>query len=129
MVFCAALGARCGVLSHRPRPWQLTVSLRSDTAIACGRREPDLSQWSETLFAEQRRLWPVWLAVAFGTGVVCYFALPVEPPIWIGAAALAAVVPACWLLRGRDLAFAAGILVAATASGFLAGQIRTVPSS
>ena len=117
--------ARCGVLSHRPRPWQLTVSLRSDTAIACSRREVDLSQWTETLFAEQRRLWPVWLAAAFGIGVACYFALPVEPPIWVGIAALASVVPACWLLRARDLLLAAGILLAAVAAGFLAGQVRT----
>jgi competence protein ComEC len=77
------------------------------------------------LFVEQRRLWPVWLAVALGTGVACYFALPIEPPIWVGAVALAAVVPACWLLRGRDLPFAAGILLAAVAAGFLAGQLRT----
>src|SRR5687767_15925416 len=80
MVFCAAAGGRCGVLSHRLLPLQLTVSLQSDTAIACGRRDPDLSELTETLFVEQRRLWPVWLAVAFGIGVACYFALPVEPP-------------------------------------------------
>jgi competence protein ComEC len=85
----------------------------------------DLSQWTETLFVEQRRLWPVWLAVAFGIGVACYFALPVEPPIWAGIAALAAVVPACWLLRGRDPLLAAGILLAAMAAGFLVGQVRT----
>ena len=80
---------------------------------------------TETLFVEQRRLWPVWLAVAFGTGVACYFALPIEPPIWVGIVALAVVVPACWLLRGRDALLAAGILLAAVAAGFLAGQIRT----
>jgi competence protein ComEC len=85
----------------------------------------DLSEWTETLFVEQRRLWPVWLAVAFGIGVACYFALPVEPPIWAGIAALAAVVPACWLLRGRDPLLAAGILLAAMAAGFLVGQVRT----
>lgn len=73
----------------------------------------------------QRRLWPVWLAVALGTGVACYFAMPVEPPIWAGAVALAVVVAVCWLLRGRDLPFAAGILLAAAAAGFLAGAVRT----
>ena len=107
------------------RAWQLTVSLQSDTAIASGRRDPDLSDWTETFFVEQRRLWPVWLAVAFGTGVACYFALPVEPPVWVGAVALAVVVPGCWLLRGRDLPLTVGILLAAVAAGFLAGQIRT----
>ena len=93
--------------------------------MACSRREPALNAWTETLFVEQRRLWPVWLAVAFGTGVACYFALPVEPPLWVGIAALAVVVPVCWLLRGRDLSLAAGILLAAVAAGFLAGQVRT----
>ena len=80
---------------------------------------------TETLFVEQRRLWPVWLAVAFGTGAACYFVLPVEPPIWAGIAALVVVVPACWLLRRRDVLLAVGILLAAVAAGFLAGQIRT----
>jgi competence protein ComEC len=63
--------------------------------------------------------------VAFGAGVACYFALPVEPPLWAGALALAGVVPACWLARRRDLALAGGILLAAAACGFLAGQVRT----
>ena len=71
----------------------------------------DLSQWTETLFVEQRRLWPVWLAVAFGTGVACYFALPIEPPIWAGIAGLAvggvgegggAVVEGRFIAFGKD---------------------------
>ena len=36
----------------------------------------DLSPWTERLFVEQRRLWPVWLAAALGTGAALYFALP-----------------------------------------------------
>ena len=64
--------------------------------------------------------------MAFGSGVACYFALPVEPPVWIGAAALASVVAACWLLRGRDLLLAGAVLLAAAAAGFLAGQVRTM---
>jgi competence protein ComEC len=63
--------------------------------------------------------------VAFGSGVACYFALPVEPPLWMGAAALAGVVPVCWMVRKRDLGLAGGILLAAAACGFLAGQVRT----
>jgi competence protein ComEC len=86
---------------------------------------PRLSQWIENLFADQRRLWPVWLAVAFGTGVASYFALPVEPPIWIGAGALATGIVACLWLRGHDAVLAACILLAAVAAGFLAGQVRT----
>ncbi len=86
---------------------------------------PSLSRWIESLFLEQRRLWPVWLAVAFGAGVACYFALSLEPPLWTGPLALAAGVMACWLLRGRDAVFAIGILLAAMAAGFAAAQLRT----
>jgi competence protein ComEC len=74
---------------------------------------------------EQRRLWPVWLAAAFGTGVAIYFALPIEPPIWTGLLALAVGAVVCWLARGRDPVLAACILLTAAASGFLAGQCRT----
>jgi competence protein ComEC len=75
---------------------------------------------------EQRRLWPVWLAVALGTGVACYFALPAEPPLWIGLLALPVAAAVCWLLRKRgDLFIAICILLAAAAAGFLAGQLRT----
>lgn len=89
------------------------------------RRGPKLGQWIEALFVNQRRLWPVWLAIAFGMGVAAYFALPLEPPLWIGAVACAIGVTACWLLRGRDPALAACVLLTATAAGFLAGEVRT----
>jgi len=77
------------------------------------------------LFVEQRRLWPVWLAIAFGAGVAAYFALPVELPIWFGAATLAIGFGCCWLARGLDPALGACILLSAAAAGFLAGEVRT----
>jgi competence protein ComEC len=77
------------------------------------------------MFVEQRRLWPVWLAIAFGAGVAAYFALPVEPPIWFGAATLAIGFGCCWLARGLDPALGACILLSAAAAGFLAGEVRT----
>ncbi len=77
------------------------------------------------MFADQRRFWPVWLAVAFGTGIAIYFALPVEPALWIGLMALPLAVAAAWLARQRDPTLAGCILLAAVAGGFLAGQLRT----
>ena len=79
----------------------------------------------EAAFADQRRLWPVWLAVAFGTGVAVYFALPVEPAGWIGGAGVAGAVVAGVLLRRRDLALAGCILLGLLAAGFAAAQVRT----
>lgn len=77
------------------------------------------------MFADQRRFWPVWLAVAFGTGVAIYFALPVEPALWIGAGALSIAVAAAWLARRHGVTLAGCILLAAIAGGFLAAQLRT----
>ena len=79
----------------------------------------------EAAFADQRRLWPVWLAVAFGTGVAVYFVLPVEPGWWVGGAGVVAAVAGGLLFRRRDLALAGFILVALTAAGFAAAQLRT----
>jgi competence protein ComEC len=77
------------------------------------------------LFVEQRRLWPVWLAIAFGAGIAAYFALPIEPPIWIGAVAAASGLACCWLVRRLDPALGASILLSAAAAGFLASEVRT----
>ncbi len=81
--------------------------------------------WLESMFADQRRLWPVWLAVAFGTGIAGYFALPLEPPLWIAAAGLPVAMVAGWLVRRHDPMLAGAILVGALAAGFLAAQVRT----
>ncbi|MGH6893359.1 MAG: ComEC/Rec2 family competence protein [Dongiaceae bacterium] len=88
-------------------------------------RGPALAEWFETMFADQRRLWPVWLAVAFGAGIAVYFALPAEPPLWIGATGVPVAVAAGWLARRRDPMLAACILAGAMAAGFLAAQVRT----
>jgi len=73
--------------------------------------------------------WVLWLPVAIGGGVSLYFALPAEPPVWVGlvAAVLSAValmvfpagrVGPQWI---RPLA----AIALALAAGFAAGQWRT----
>jgi competence protein ComEC len=62
------------------------------------------SVWlSEHLMAERER-WLLWLPVAMGTGVALYFALPREPPLWLGAAGLGllSVVLLQWQWRSGD---------------------------
>ena len=54
-----------------------------------------------------------------------YFALPTEPALWVGVAAMAIAAVAAWALRRFDLALATCVLLAAAAAGFLAGEIRT----
>ena len=51
---------------------------------------------------EERERWLLWLPVALGTGVALYFALPVEPPLWPGAAGVLPVAAvALWLAAAR----------------------------
>ncbi len=85
------------------------------------RRDGWLRTW---LAAERGRLAP-WIAVLMGAGVLLYFAMRQEPPLWVGFAAVAVGVAACaagWRsLEGRVL----GLAVLAAAAGFLAAQAAT----
>ncbi len=80
--------------------------------------------WSAWLEAEQGRF-TLLLPVAMGAAILGYFALPAEPPLWLGAAFLTAGLAALALgWRRLDTRFLAGVALAA-ASGFAAAQWRT----
>ena len=69
----------------------------------------------------------LWLVVALGTGIAVYFALPVEPPLWIPVVAFAVSVAAWIYARPRDTAFAALFLcLAAMALGCTAARTRAI---
>nr|MBC8158897.1 hypothetical protein [Alphaproteobacteria bacterium] len=53
------------------------------------------------LFAAERERWVLWLPVFLGAGIGGYFLLRVEPPVWSGAAVLAAIAVVGLLFRGR----------------------------
>jgi competence protein ComEC len=84
-----------------------------------------ISERLDAIIAEQRRVWPVWLSIAFGTGIAVYFALPAEPAWFIGAAAFAVFLSATIFLRRIDLAWAVELMLCAAAAGFAASQLRT----
>ncbi len=77
------------------------------------------------LAGEQDR-WILWAPVILGIGIGLYFAVPVEPPLWLGTACILAAIVAGWLKRARGkillLATAFGLL----ALGFSVAQWRTV---
>ncbi len=71
----------------------------------------------------QRDRWILWLAPALGLGIAVYFALPVEPGVWLGAALVLPIIPAVALYRH---AVAPVLLAAAVAGlGFGVAQLRT----
>lgn len=89
--------------------------------------------WQQLLvrLLEERERWFLWLPVGVGIGIALYFALPIEPPPWLGPLALLPpVLAACrqWW-RGEALWATSGLpcLVALTTlgAGFTATQVRT----
>jgi competence protein ComEC len=67
----------------------------------------------------------VWLPVFMATGAVGYFSLTREPNRWGAAAVLVAALLLGLTLRERVVARAVAAVVAATALGFLSGQLAT----
>ncbi len=79
---------------------------------------------AKTLAAERER-WVLWLPVAFGAGIAVYFALPVEPPLWLGAVLTLAVAATAGLGRRRAALLVALLGIGAAAAGFTVAQWRT----
>ncbi|MDH3230878.1 MAG: ComEC/Rec2 family competence protein [Alphaproteobacteria bacterium] len=79
---------------------------------------------AEIVLTERER-WPLWVPVLLGAGIGGYFALPVEPAPWGGAAALAVCLAVAGATRrnpGLLLVWLAGALLA---GGFAAAQLRS----
>ncbi|MBL6945940.1 MAG: ComEC/Rec2 family competence protein, partial [Rhodospirillales bacterium] len=77
------------------------------------------------LFAAERERWVLWLPVFLGAGIGGYFLLRVEPPVWSGAAVLAAIAVVGLLFRGRSGPRLVIVALATLALGFCVAQIRT----
>jgi competence protein ComEC len=73
----------------------------------------------------QRGRWKLWLAPILITGVIAYFALPMEPPLWLGPAALGASLVSWYWMRGEPLLAPVLLATAVLAAGFTAAQVRT----
>jgi competence protein ComEC len=98
------------------------------TTIAARRTGPrwgDLWRFLAANLIAERERWPLWFPVLVGAGIGVYFWLTVEPPLWLGPAALglttAVAILAVWARRLAPPALAA----AALARGFAAAQLQT----
>jgi len=82
--------------------------------------------WLQRCFArevEQRRLFP-WLAVAFGTGVLLFFAAEGRPVLWAPAAGAGLCLTAAVALRRSPVAVGLAMGLTALFAGFAAGVVR-----
>src|SRR3954470_20402914 len=73
---------------------------------------------------DQRRLFP-WLAVAFGLGIVLFFAAEGRPALWAPVAGLVLCATGAGLARRNLRPMAALLALAAVFAGFAAAVIRT----
>ncbi|HEY8565251.1 MAG TPA: ComEC/Rec2 family competence protein [Beijerinckiaceae bacterium] len=84
-------------------------------------REP-LARWL-ALEVEHRRLFP-WLAVAFGAGVLLFFAAEGRPRLWAPLTGAALAAGLAIALRANPVGRAVGLGTAALFGGFAAGVVR-----
>ena len=75
-------------------------------------------------FAAERGRWPFWLSAFLGCGVALYFALPLEPPRWLGPGVLALSLVAALLWHWRTGVLLWALPLAVTALGFTAAALR-----
>lgn len=81
--------------------------------------------WLEAWPTTERGRFVPWLPVFMGTGVLCYFALRSEPPLWLGLAAAVPAISGAALLGRYVVSRAAVMALAAAAIGFTAAQFAT----
>ena len=79
----------------------------------------------EVFLAGERQNWPGWLAVMLGLGIAVYFALPVEPPLWLGASLAGGGLVLTILLRRFALALVVVAALLTASIGFGIAQART----
>src|SRR6266851_276874 len=85
------------------------------------RRLTPVAAFAEALAAEgDRRI--LWLPVFFGTGIALYFALTIEPPLWVGVSATIAAAAIAVALRRWPALRNAAIALAFAAAGFAVMQ-------
>ncbi len=79
---------------------------------------------ADAVIAERER-WPLFLPALMGAGIALYFALPFEPPLWLGPTAVAAALAVAWLGRARPALPVMMIGVGALALGFAAIELQS----
>ena len=121
-------------MAHRLPGSFVSAALGAGAGARAGWRRParpTVGPWLAARLLEERERWILWLPVGIGTGVALYFALPVEPPSWLGAALLLAGAlagSACayrMVGAARSRAAVLAIGLGAILLGFAVADLRT----
>lgn len=81
--------------------------------------------WLDAWQAAERGRFAAWLPVFMGTGILGYFSLRSEPPLWLGLGLAGPAICGALLLRQRRLARGVVMALAAAAVGFTVAQFAT----
>ncbi len=77
------------------------------------------------LLDRERERWPLWLPVNAAIGIGIYFALPMEPPLWLVATLPVAAIAVGLLSWKRPVALITAVALGMVALGFAAAAWRT----
>lgn len=87
-------------------------------------------RWLGDHLVAERERWFLWVPVAIGVGIVLYFSLPIEPPLWSFALSLPILVGAgvvtAWQMTRRLAVALSALALSLLCLGFAAAQIRTL---
>jgi competence protein ComEC len=121
----ARAGARTGTITwpveRARRAWDTAwggISPQAEFAVPARIRE-----WAAVEVGAGRLL--PWFAVAFGAGIVVYFAADTEPAWWAASALAVAAALAAVLLRRRAVAFVIALGLFAMCAGFAVATLKT----
>ena len=95
-----------------------------DHDIAPGRYRASFGALGAAL-AEERERWALWVPVGLASGIGVYFALPVEPALWIGPFAALTAAFAAFAARARLAPLLVALALLTAAVGFAGAQLRT----
>ena len=87
--------------------------------------KPDAAARLADAFLAERGRWWLWTPAAVGLGIAGYFALPSEPPAWLGPTGFAAVAALALVVRRLQPALLLCAALLALCAGFAAAQLRT----
>jgi competence protein ComEC len=85
-----------------------------------------LPDWLLAVLLAQRGRYALWLPVCMGSGVLLYFALRAEPPVWAGLAVLAPAASGAAIARPLPVLRGTLLMLAAAALGFASAQFATL---
>ncbi len=117
------------VLGGGDRPakaWRRRSFARRSSSALLAELEPRrLAGYLLGNLAAERDRWFLWVPVGLGFGIIIYFTISWEPPLWVGPAWTALAFASAYVFRRLPGLQAAALAVGIVGAGLAAAQVRT----